>query len=337
MEPFVVVGALVFVGVGVVSAVMEKRQNRRRALIWRALAQRRGGTCNELPGQVTAATPPDSVDVRVAHAVVRLDRTTRTSGSNAIPVTRGRARFSLGAGPTFEVTPAGILSGVARNIGLQDLELGDPGFRYAFVVKGAHLDDIRRVWTIPLQRAFTRRLPAATMHSDGTHVTLTLAGSGEETQHLDAILDLVGALASTGAAEFEALAALPEVTLVPASGPRTKPPARRLRLTTAHGEATATLQWVKSAPRIWLTLPTSRDLPPFRIVVRDGTADGLPTGLLSEYALRLLGELNGVLLLSEAGKLDVRWLGIPTPDGLMVGAKLLGELAGGTHHVGAFR
>jgi hypothetical protein len=96
-------------------------------------------------------------------------------------------------------------------------------------------------------------------------------------------------------------------------------------------------QWVKSAPRIWLTLPTSRDLPPFRIVVRDGTADGLPTGLLSEYALRLLGELNGVLLLSEAGKLDVRWLGIPTPDGLMVGAKLLGELAGGTHHVGAFR
>ncbi|MBK6809393.1 MAG: hypothetical protein IPI43_34355 [Sandaracinaceae bacterium] len=110
-----------------------------------------------------------------------------------------------------------------------------------------------------------------------------------------------------------------------------------MRLTTAHGEATATLQWVKSAPRIWLTLPTSRDLPPFRIVVRDGTADGLPTGLLSEYALRLLGELNGVLLLSEAGKLDVRWLGIPTPDGLMVGAKLLGELAGGTHHVGAFR
>lgn len=338
MDPAVIVGAVFLVVASVVSALMGKRPDSRRALVWRALAERRGGTCNELPGPGNAANPPESVDVRVAQSRVRLEQTVTSGMNHSIPATRGHARFALGAGPRFEVTPAGLLSGVARNIGLQDLDLGDPGFRYSFVVKGADPCDIKRVWTLPLQQAFARRLPAATVHSDGTYVTLTLAGSGEETSHLHAILDIVGALASAGAAEFEALAALPEVTFLPSpSAPRPKPRPRRLRVTTAHGEATATLMWLKGGPRLWLTLPTTRDLPPFRVVVRAGTVDGLPSGLLSEYALRLLSELHGVLLLSEPGKLDVRWLGIPTPDGLLAGAKLLGELAGSTHHVGAFR
>ena len=306
---------------------------KRRDGVWRALAQRRGGHCNEPKGRLEAATPPESIDVRVAQAVVRLDLIHRSSDDPNFYFTRARSRYALGAGPVFEVSPAGITSGLA----FQDLPLGDAAFDRAFVVKGQDHSGVKAAWTLAVQQLLTQRLPSATVWSDGTDVRLTLAGALEDPALLDAVLDVVGALASVGAAELDAFALLPEATLVPASGTWDEPSAPRVRVATAHCETTATLHWAKSGPCVWLTLPTSRDLPPFRVVVRNGAADGLPMGLLSEYVQRLLGLLDGVLLLSEAGKLDVRWLGIPTPDGLMASAMLLGELAGGTHHVGAFR
>lgn len=329
-------GAVAILGSRVAS-MNRKQQDERRARVWRALAERRGGRCNESSRGFVATSPPVSIDVRVAHAEVRLDVVRESNGNTTIDVTRARARFVIGAGPAFEVTQAGLLSGVARNLGVQDLDLGNASFRYHFTVKGDDLDGTKAAWTGPIQRTLAERFPSATVWSDGTLVRLTLAGALEDPARLNGVLDVVSALASVGVAELQAFAELPEATLIPASGPWDNPSAPQLRLTTAHGEATATLMWVKGGPHLWLTLPTSRDLPPFRMVVRNGAADGLPMGLLSEYVQRLLGLLDGVLLLSEPGKLDVRWLGIPTPDGLMAGAKLLGELAGSTHHVGAFR
>lgn len=333
---FIFMGAAAIVG-STVASMNRKKQDERRAQVWRAFAERRGGRCNEQSGGFVATRPPESIDIRLAHAEVRLDVVRESNGNTTIDVTRARARFVIGAGPAFEVTQAGLLSGLARNLGVQDLDLGNASFRYHFTVKGNDLDGTKAAWTGPIQRTLAERFPSATVWSDGTLVRLTLAGALEDPARLNAVLDVVSALASVGVAELQAFAELPEATLVPASGPWDEPSAPQVRLATVHGQATATLRWMKGGPRVWLSLPTTRDLPPFRVVVQQGTADALPTGLVSEYAARLLGALDGVLLLSEDGKLDVRWLGIPTSEGLMAGAKLLGELAGGTHHVGAFR
>ncbi|MBK7151261.1 MAG: hypothetical protein IPH72_05790 [Sandaracinaceae bacterium] len=330
---FIVLLVIAVAGSAIAFSVFPDVSRQRRDAVWRTLAQRRDGQCNEPKGRRELAAPPESIDFRVAQAGVRLDLMRRSSDDPNFYFTRARSRYTLGAGPVFEVSPAGITSGLA----FQDLALGDAAFDRAFVVRGRDHAGVKAAWTVATQQLLIQRLPSATVWSDGTDVRLTLAGALEDPARLDAVLDVVGALASVGAAELHAFALLPEAKLVPASGTWDNPSAPKLLVATERVEATATLHWAKGGPCVWLTLPTSRDLPPFQVVVRNGAADGLPTGLLSEYVRRLLGPLDGALLLSEPGKLDVRWLGIPTPDGLMVGAKLLGELAGGTHHVGAFR
>lgn len=344
----VLVGTLVFAAVVISFAVSGKGDAAsappvrrvpadRRGFVWRALARERGGISNEPSGKVVPGVSPESLDITVEQAHVHLDLATRMFGDTKVYVTRAQARYVIGAGPTFEVVPVGLLTGLLRNMGAQDELFGDARFNSLFVVRGRDFRGTQSAWAAATQRTLAERLPPATVSSDGTRVTLEIAGALEDAPRLHAVLDVVGAVASVGAAAFQALTALPNSTATPASvtGSSVRPP--QLRITTDHGDATASLHWKKGGPCLWLTLPTGKELPPFRVIVRKGKTEGIPPGRLGSDSRHLLDALDGALLLSEAGKLDVQWLGIPTPEGLRAGAQLLSELAGGTHRVGVFR
>ena len=86
-----------------------------------------------------------------------------------------------------------------------------------------------------------------------------------------------------------------------------------------------------------VTPPDSVDIRTRHAEVRVGQAAGIPVGMLGGHVTPWLEALDGVLLLSEAGTLHLRWLGIPTKHALLAGVAVLEELAAGRHRVGAFR
>ena len=93
-----------------------------------------------------------------------------------------------------------------------------------------------------------------------------------------------------------------------------------------------------------VTPPDSVDIRTRHAEVRVGEAADIPVGPgdvinyeNGDHVTPWLEALDGVLLLSEAGTLHLRWLGIPTKHALLAGVAVLEELAAGRHRVGAFR
>ena len=334
----VVVGVVVAGTVGAGVLALNESSEKRRVDAWKAFAKRHGGRFIESRGSTGPFAPPSgAVEVRVGHVLVWLDLCVSTS-DNSQRDTRARARFVLGSGPRFSVTPAGILSGVGRSIRFQDIPLGNPDFDAAFIVKGEDPSGIKAAWTGALQATLKRSMSVASVRSDGKEVTVI--ARGVRVDGLDVFVDVAGALASVGASGLDALAELPELpdtTLTPAGGTWSAPTPPTLTVTTAHGQATATVHSVTGGPRLCLTLPLSRELPDFRVVLEDGQAEGMPAGLITEYGARLLAELPGALLKCEEQQLQLRWLGIPDAPAFLAGVKLLSEVAGSAHRTGAFR
>jgi hypothetical protein len=334
----IIVGVLVLVGAGLAMASVKDSAEERRVAAWKKLAERRGGRHFQRPESAGLFTPRDAVEVRCGRVLVRLDLRPSQSDNITQPETRARARFALGNGPRFTVTPAGFFAGFGRSMGLQDIPLGNPAFDSAFVVTGEDPSGIKTAWSSGPRATLRNSLPTAKVSSDGCEVTLITLGARAD--GLDDMVDLVGALASVGADGLDALAQLPDTTLTPAGGTWERPTPPTLKVTTAHGEATASVHPATGGPRVRLTLPLTRELPEFRVALGDppfGQADGVPEGLITEYGARLLAELPGVHLESQERQLALRWPGIPEPAAFSAGVKLLSEVAGSAHRTGAFR
>lgn len=334
----IVVGTLAVIGLGVGMLSAQHSAAEKRLAAWKAVAVRRGARFDEGHRAKYAVQPyaHGVIEARVAQATVKLDLHSDALGSSKSVYTRARARFVLGAGPRFRATAAGVLADVGRSLGFQDVPLGDEAFDHMFVVTGEDPSGIKAAFSLRTQATLARSLPVATVSSDGHEVTLHTLGA--RTLGLDEMLDVVGALASVGADGLDALAAaLPDATLTPAAGTWEAPTPPLLTIPTTHGNARATVYWWRGGPRVSLTLPLPRELPAFRVVIKDGQAEGVPTGLLSDYGLRLLIELPGVLVESRAQQLELRWLGIPEPTAFTSGVNLLADIASSVHRTGAFR
>ena len=329
-------GGLAVGGFAAALQTMANSADADRRASWARLAKQRGGEYLNEESPFWSTQPRDALDLRVAHAVVRLDVRVTGGGNSKEIHTRARARFTIGRGPAFHVAPAGVLASVGRALGAQDLLLGDPRFDRDFIVKGQDHEGLKLVFTKTLQATLTRSLSEATVTTRGKVVELSVTGARRF--GLDVMADVVGALASVGADGLDALAAaLPDATHTPAGGTWAAPSPPSLTVPTAQGDATALMYWFKGGPRVLLVLPVQRELPEFRVVIEDGHAEGIPAGLLSEYSARLLAELPGALVASKERHLELRWLGIPEAAAFMCGVNLLVDIAGGVHRTGAFR
>ena len=99
--------------------------------VWNLLAQQIGAEFKRGEGW----TGRSRVDANVGQWVVTLDTFTVSTGKSTITFTRMRAPFVNRDGFRFTITRSGIFSPVARVLGFQDVEVGDPDFDKAFVVK----------------------------------------------------------------------------------------------------------------------------------------------------------------------------------------------------------
>jgi len=81
--------------------------------------------------------------------VVTLDTYTVSTGKSSTTYTRMRAPFVNRDGLYFKVYRSGVLTGIGKALGMQDITVGNPIFDEAFVVKGNNEERIRQLFGDP--------------------------------------------------------------------------------------------------------------------------------------------------------------------------------------------
>jgi hypothetical protein len=127
--------------------------------VWNLLAQQIGAEFKRGEGW----TGRSRVDANVGQWVVTLDTFTVSTGKSTITFSRMRAPFVNRDGFRFTITRAGIFNPIARVLGFQDVEVGDPDFDKAFVVKTNDQPRVRTLLADPDLRAKLALQPALTL------------------------------------------------------------------------------------------------------------------------------------------------------------------------------
>jgi hypothetical protein len=127
--------------------------------MWNLLAEQIGAQFK--PGQ--GWTGRSRVDAQVGQWVVTLDTFTVSTGKSTVTFTRLRAPFVNRDGFRFTITRSGILNPIARALGFQDVEVGDPAFDEAFVVKTNDEPRVRTFLADPDLRAKLALQPRLTL------------------------------------------------------------------------------------------------------------------------------------------------------------------------------
>ncbi|MDE2662500.1 MAG: HEAT repeat domain-containing protein [Gemmatimonadota bacterium] len=113
----------------------------RRRDVWRQLAGEVDGQFHE-----GGLFNPFAVQARTGDWILTLDTFTSGDGKTNQTFTRLRAPYFNPDGFRFEIYRAGLLSGLGKAMGLQDIEVGHPRFDRDFVIKGNAPRRLRRLF-----------------------------------------------------------------------------------------------------------------------------------------------------------------------------------------------
>lgn len=102
----------------------------------------------------------DSVRATHGEWTITLDTYAISTGKSTMIFTRMRAPYVNADGFRFTVYPKGIFTGVAKWLGMQDVEVGDEAFDRDFVIKGSDESRLRELFSNPKIRALLAEKPA---------------------------------------------------------------------------------------------------------------------------------------------------------------------------------
>jgi hypothetical protein len=99
------------------------------------------------------------VRLHVEPWTIVLDKHTVSDGENSTTYTRLRVPFLNPAGFRFQIYRKGPFSGLARMLGMQDIEVGDTEFDEAFIIKSNDEGTVRELLASPTIRRMMLALP----------------------------------------------------------------------------------------------------------------------------------------------------------------------------------
>lgn len=109
-----------------------------RDAVWRQLAGEIGASY--VDGGIWRG---GKVQARVKAWTVTLDTYTVSTGKSSVTYTRMRAPYVNPDGFRFKVYRKGFFSGLAKKLGMQDIEIGEPEFDEAFIIQGSDESKVR--------------------------------------------------------------------------------------------------------------------------------------------------------------------------------------------------
>jgi hypothetical protein len=99
--------------------------------VWRQLSEEVGGELVD-----GGFWKGKNVQVHAGPWTITLDTYTESSGESAVTCTRMRAPYVNSDGFRFTIYRKGLFSDLGKLLGMQDIEVGDPEFDEAFIIKG---------------------------------------------------------------------------------------------------------------------------------------------------------------------------------------------------------
>ncbi|AGA28192.1 hypothetical protein [Singulisphaera acidiphila] len=99
------------------------------------------------------------VQAYIAPWTITLDTHTVSTGHSHITYTRMRAPYVNPDGLRFTLYRKGLFSELGKLLGMQDIEVGDPDFDEAFIVKGTDEFKVRELFDDPQVRALALAQP----------------------------------------------------------------------------------------------------------------------------------------------------------------------------------
>ena len=101
----------------------------------------------------------DKVQARVKEWVITLDTHTVSADENTVTYTRMRAPYVNRDGFRFKIYRRGLLSGLGKRLGMQDIEVGFPDFDHDFIIQGNDEGKVRQLFDDPAVRALVQSQP----------------------------------------------------------------------------------------------------------------------------------------------------------------------------------
>jgi hypothetical protein len=187
--------------------------------VWRQLSQEIGAEFVD-----DGFRKGSKVQAHVGPWIVTLDMGTSDQDGES-PVTRLRASYINPDGFQFTIYRKGIFSALGKLLGMQDIEVGDPDFDEAFIIKGNDKSKVRDLFASPKIRQMIQAQPqirldvkdsegwfGPTFPEDVDELRFQIVGVIKDIERLKALFDLFAAvldqLCRIGSAKQE-----PRVTL----------------------------------------------------------------------------------------------------------------------------
>jgi hypothetical protein len=120
-----------------------------------------GRLCQEIGGELVqnGRWKGSKVKLDVGPWTIVLDNHTVSEGETSTTYTRLRAPFLNPAGFRFQIYRKGPFSGLGKMLGMQDIEVGDPEFDAAFIIKSNDEGTVRELLANPGLRQMFQALP----------------------------------------------------------------------------------------------------------------------------------------------------------------------------------
>lgn len=166
------------------------------------------------------------LEVRHGSWVLTLDTYTESYGNSMMTYTRMRTPFVNPGGFRFKIYKEGFFSGIGKALGGQDIEVGDPDFDGAFVIKGNDEERVRQLFQNSRIRALLPMLPYVSMEikphdgvmgpgfgEDEDELYFAVPGVLKEMDQLKSLFDLFSEVLETMVRSGMAADQAPTVTL----------------------------------------------------------------------------------------------------------------------------
>ncbi len=316
-----------------------RRRRERREAAWREVAERRDGTFTPDRTTFWRFRPPE-LTAPVGDAAVFVDVYAVQVNNTRSLYTRYRARYAIGFGPRMKVYRAGFSGALGTMLGFEDVEIGEPRFDDAFIVRTADVEATRRAWTPRAREAFLGPLDReGRVQTTREEVSYIRSGIDEDPAVVDAGVTLVGDLASYGREWLSAMESVPEARWVGATGPwddRTIPSAKL----EVRGHPVRLYPAVYGAGVVArASCPVGRALEVFDASVDDAGRLGaeVPEGLLGPSSAPLLAQIGPATLSCDSRTVRVTLAIDAGTAALHDAAQLAAHLALGDPRTGTFR
>ncbi len=195
MEPTVLIAIVIVVVVTAVVLLVQYLQRRGQLRAWQEAAAQAGLACE---GGGLLRYPTVKGIYRGRELEMYVHQHTTGAGKNRRTSTSTRIAMTVDnpAGLRLDLSEEKILGRIGKQLGMQDIQVGDAEIDRRFMIKGDMEDEIGRIFASETLRQKLLALPSLNLELDGTTLRYEKPGAEKKAERLTGLFELMAELAA---------------------------------------------------------------------------------------------------------------------------------------------